>query len=80
MSTMVSVSGLSVLPPVQAGDDAIVGTISDMWVDEPEQLVRYLEIELDAAHGGGKRLVPIQLAKIKSDRVKIHSVINFFQK
>ncbi len=60
--------------PVQAGDDAIVGTISDMWVDEPEQLVRYLEIELDAAHGGGKRLVPIQLAKIKSDRVKIHSI------
>lgn len=60
--------------PVQAGDDSIVGTISDMWVDEPEQLVRYLEIELDAAHGGGKRLVPIQLAKIKSDRVKIHSI------
>jgi photosynthetic reaction center H subunit len=60
--------------PVQAGDDAVVGTISDMWVDEPEQLVRYLEIELDAALGGGKRLVPIQLAKIKSDRVKIHSI------
>lgn len=60
--------------PVQAGDDAVVGTISDMWVDEPEQLVRYLEIELDTALGGGKRLVPIQLAKIKSDRVKIHSI------
>lgn len=60
--------------PVQAGDGEIVGVISDMWVDEPEQLVRYLTIELDAAYGTGTRLVPIQLAKIKSDRVKIHSI------
>ena len=60
--------------PVQAGDDEIVGKITDMWVDEPEQLVRYLEIELDAAFGTGKRLVPIQLVKIKSDRVKIRSI------
>ena len=57
--------------PVQAGDGAIVGKISDMWVDEPEQLVRYLEIELD---DGGKRLVPMTLARIKSDRVAIHSI------
>ena len=57
--------------PVQAGDGGIVGKITDMWIDEPEQLVRYLEIELD---GGGKRLVPMTLAKIKSDRVAIHSI------
>lgn len=60
--------------PVEAGDGEIVGTVSDMWIDEPEQLVRYLEIELDAAHGGGKRLAPIQLAKIRSDRVRIRSL------
>ena len=60
--------------PVQAGDKEIVGTIVDMWIDEPEQLVRYLTIELDAAYGSGKRLVPIQLVKIKSDRVAIHSI------
>jgi photosynthetic reaction center H subunit len=57
--------------PVQAGDGGIVGRISDMWIDEPEQLVRYLEIELEA---GGKRLVPMTLARIKSDRVAIHSI------
>mgnify|MGYP005746935561 FL=1 len=33
--------------PVVAGDGEVVGKISDMWIDEPEQLVRYLEIELD---------------------------------
>jgi len=32
--------------PVVAGDGKIVGMINDMWVDEPEQLVRYLELEL----------------------------------
>ncbi len=60
--------------PVQAGDDAVVGTVVDMWIDEPESLVRYLEIELDAAHGGGRRLVPIQLAKIGSDRVRVRAI------
>jgi photosynthetic reaction center H subunit len=29
---------------------------------------------LDAEHGGGKRLVPIQLTQIKRDRVAIHSL------
>jgi photosynthetic reaction center H subunit len=57
--------------PVVAGDGETVGTISDMWIDEPEQLVRYLEIELDADHGGGKRLVPITLTRIRKGNVKI---------
>lgn len=60
--------------PVQAGDMTVVGTVTEMWVDEPEQLVRYLEFTLDAEHGGGTRLVPIQLARILKDRVKIHSI------
>jgi len=59
---------------VEAGDGEIVGKISDMWIDEPEQLVRYLEIELDAEHGSGKRLVPMTFSKIKSDRVRIHAI------
>ncbi|MEM9754774.1 MAG: photosynthetic reaction center subunit H [Pseudomonadota bacterium] len=60
--------------PVVAGDGETVGEISDMWVDKPEHLVRYLEIELDADHGGGKRLVPIQLAVVKWDRVRVRSI------
>jgi photosynthetic reaction center H subunit len=60
--------------PVQAGDLEIVGSIVDMWIDEPEQLVRYLEIKLDPAWGEGTRLVPMTLCKIKSDRVRIHSI------
>ncbi|WP_425040011.1 photosynthetic reaction center subunit H [Primorskyibacter sp. S187A] len=60
--------------PVQGGDGEIVGAISDLWIDEPEQMVRYLEMTLDPAYGEGTRLVPLTLAKIKSDRVKIHSI------
>ncbi len=58
--------------PVIAGDGETVGEISDMWIDEPEQLVRYLEFTLEG--GGGKRLVPIQLAKIKMRGVEINSI------
>jgi len=58
--------------PVVSGDKQKVGTISDMWIDEPEQLIRYLEFELDS--GAGKRLVPMTMACVKSDRVMIRSI------
>lgn len=62
--------------PVEAANGEIVGTVVDMWVDEPEQLVRYLEIELDGAHGGGRRLLPMQLARIGyfKKKVMVHSL------
>jgi photosynthetic reaction center H subunit len=52
----------------------MVGTITDMWIDAPEQLVRYMEIELDADHGGGKRLVPMQFCRIWGGKVKINAI------
>jgi photosynthetic reaction center H subunit len=57
--------------PVQAGDLEVVGRVSDMWVDAPEQLVRYIEIDLNS---GGKRLVPMTMAKIWPDRVRINAI------
>ena len=60
--------------PVVAGDGKIVGMINDMWVDEPEQLVRYLELELEPALGNGSRLVPMTMARIHSNRVVIKSI------
>jgi photosynthetic reaction center H subunit len=57
--------------PVQAGDLEVVGRVSDMWVDAPEQLVRYLEIDLNS---GAKRLVPMPMAKINADRVRINAL------
>lgn len=57
--------------PVQANDNEVVGRVSDMWVDVPEQLVRYLEINLNS---GQRRLVPMPMAKIWKDRVRINSL------
>ncbi len=57
--------------PVVGSDQKSAGTISDMWVDVPEQLVRYLEITLT---DGSKRLAPMTMAKIKSDMVYINSI------
>jgi photosynthetic reaction center H subunit len=57
--------------PVQANDLAMVGTVSDLWIDASEQLVRYLEVTLD---GGAKRLIPLPMAKIGSDRVKVRAL------
>lgn len=60
--------------PVQADDGVIVGRISDIWIDEPEQLARYLEIELMGEAGSGTRLLPMQLADVKSNRVAVHAL------
>ncbi|MEO1564046.1 MAG: photosynthetic reaction center subunit H [Pseudomonadota bacterium] len=57
--------------PVVSGDRKIVGTLSDIWIDEGEQLPRYLEFEME---DGGSRLVPTTLVVIKQDRVVIRSL------
>ena len=57
--------------PVQAGDLEVVGRISDMWVDAPEQMVRYLEVELNT---GGHRLIPMTMVKIWADRVRVNAL------
>lgn len=57
--------------PVQAGDLEVVGRVKDLWVDGPEQLVRYLELELNS---GARRLVPMPMAKIWADRVRINAL------
>jgi photosynthetic reaction center H subunit len=60
--------------PVIAGDGTEVGKISDMWIDEPEQLVRYLEISLDPKWGEGTCLVPMTMSRIWGGRVKINAI------
>ena len=75
---MASVAGMSVSAgrdprglPVQAGDLEVVGRVKEMWVDAPEQLVRYLEIDLNS---GSSRLVPMTMCKIWADRVRINAL------
>lgn len=60
--------------PVVSGDGQVVGTVSDMWIDEPEQLVRFLEYDLNAEFGGGKRLVPMTMSRIWAGKVRVRSL------
>ena len=54
-----------------SADKKVVGKITDLWVDVPEQLVRYLEVELS---NKTSCLVPIPLAKINTDSVSVNSL------
>ncbi|MEM9725999.1 MAG: photosynthetic reaction center subunit H [Pseudomonadota bacterium] len=57
---------------VVSHDMQVVGTVSDLWIDEPEALVRYLEVTLE--DGAGARLLPMPLARVRWDRVKVHAL------
>ncbi len=58
--------------PVISGDGQVMGMVTDMWVDVPEQLVRYLEYRLDS--DGSTRLVPMTLARIWGPKVIVKSL------
>ena len=59
---------------VVTGDGEVVGRIIDMWVDIPEQIVRYLTVDLNPEGSGQTRMVPICWAKIQPDRVTVRSL------
>jgi photosynthetic reaction center H subunit len=59
---------------VVGGDGEVVGRVVDMWVDVPEQLVRYLAIDLNPEGRGNIRAIPMTMARIKSDRVVVRSL------
>lgn len=59
---------------VMGGDGEIVGRIVDIWVDVPEQMVRYLTVDLNPEGSGKTRLIPMTMARIKSNRVVVRSL------
>lgn len=59
---------------VVAGDGEVIGRVTDMWVDVPEQLVRYLTVDLNPEGTGQTRLIPINFCKIHNNRVTVRSI------
>jgi photosynthetic reaction center H subunit len=57
--------------PVVAADGEIAGTVTDMWVDVPEAMVRYLEVDLGS---GDTRLIPMPIARITWKGVQVHAI------
>ncbi|MFK7755035.1 MAG: photosynthetic reaction center subunit H [Sedimentitalea sp.] len=59
---------------VMGGDGEIVGRVVDMWIDIPEHMVRYLVIDLNPEGSGKLRLAPINMVRIKANRVVVRSL------
>lgn len=60
--------------PVVTGDGEVVGRITDMWIDVPEQIVRYMTMDVNPEGTGQTRMIPMNFARIKSDRVVIRAL------
>ncbi|MCE6950912.1 photosynthetic reaction center subunit H [Cereibacter sphaeroides] len=57
--------------PVRGCDLEVGGKVVDLWVDVPEQMIRYLEVQLK---DGSTRLLPMQMVKVKHNRVDINAL------
>ncbi len=55
--------------PVVGADGEVAGTVSDLWVDKADRLVRY--IELSGAPGAGPLLAPMMMAKVDRRRRRV---------
>jgi photosynthetic reaction center H subunit len=62
---------------VIGADGAVGGTVADAWVDRSEALLRYLEVEVPAAAGGRRVLLPVNFTRIDGRRrqVKVKSIL-----
>lgn len=60
---------------VYGADNKPAGKVADLWVDQSEAMIRYLEVELDRA--GGRVLLPIPFAVIKGSakRVDVDAIL-----
>lgn len=56
--------------PVYAADGEPVGTVKDLWVNEIEYFIRYVEIDMTAGTGTGTMLAPFAFADTRHKRMK----------
>ncbi|MFZ3581455.1 photosynthetic reaction center subunit H [Loktanella sp. DJP18] len=59
---------------VVGGDGEVVGRVIDMWIDVPEQLIRYLVVDLNPEGSGQTRLVPMAMSRVMADRVRVRAL------
>jgi photosynthetic reaction center H subunit len=56
---------------VLGADGKVAGTVSDVWVDRTEMIVRYLEVAVPLGDSAHYVLVPMPLAMINGDRREV---------
>lgn len=63
--------GLQVL----GADGQVGGVVVDAWVDRSEMVFRYLELEVPAATGARRVLLPINFTRIGGGAVRVQSIL-----
>jgi photosynthetic reaction center H subunit len=58
---------------LEDADGQAVGTVRDLWLDVPEMVFRYLEVEL--ADSSRRVLVPMTFARVTRHGVKVHALL-----
>lgn len=54
---------------VIGADNAKAGTVSDVWIDRSEYLIRYIEVELEGSND--RMLVPMPMALVQRGRRRV---------
>jgi photosynthetic reaction center H subunit len=64
--------------PVIAADRLVAGTVSDVWIDRAEVLIRYLEVRIETTGGARSVLVPMPAANINArrNRVEVDAILS----
>ncbi|MBK1696335.1 photosynthetic reaction center subunit H [Rhodovibrio salinarum] len=55
---------------VYCADGETAGTVKEIWVDKPESIIRYLEVDCGTAQAAKSVLVPFFLTKVKGNARK----------
>lgn len=58
--------------PVVCADGEVAGKVVDLWLDHSEAIFRFIEVEVTA--NGRRVLLPMNLARVTRDAVKVRSV------
>lgn len=58
---------------VIAADGKTAGTVVDAWIDIPEPMIVYVEVELDPSVGTGRVLMPFSFARINKSRGRLET-------
>jgi photosynthetic reaction center H subunit len=61
---------------VIAADRKVAATVSDMWVDKSDMLVRYLELDVPSATGPLHVLVPMPACNVGASTVSISAILS----
>ena len=56
---------------VVGADDAVAGTVHELWVDRTEGILRYMEVALVPALGSRRVLVPLNMIDIQENNARI---------